>query len=120
MLSLVSVLVGLACFIWPLAPSSINIGFVAGIISGVLDAAANGFRKDLAGKIDKYILVFITTLGGVIVSNLMMFYFKQNLNFISSLSINTWVVGLMFGFFLVAVNYLLLVGFQNFDLSLYF
>ncbi len=117
-LSLVSVLFGLACFIWPLALSSISIGFVAGIISGVLDAAANGFRKDLAGKIDKYILVFITTLGGVIVSSLMMFYFKQNLNFISSLSIKTWVVGLTFGFFLVAVNYLLLVGFQNFDLSL--
>ena len=48
----------------------------------------------------------------------MMFYFKQNFNFISSLSVNTWAVGLMFGFILVAVNYLLLVGFQNFDLSL--
>lgn len=117
-LSLVSVVIGLACFIWPLSLSSLNIGFVAAIISGLLDAAANGFRKDLAGKIDKFILVFITTLGGVIVSGMMMFYFKQNFDFISSLSVNTWAVGLMFGFILVAVNYLLLVGFQNFDLSL--
>lgn len=117
-LSLVSVIIGLACFIWPLSLSSLNIGFVAAIISGILDAAANGFRKDLGRKIDKFILVFITTLGGVIVSSLMMFYFKQNFNFISNLSVNTWAVGLMFGFILVAVNYLLLVGFQNFDLSL--
>jgi len=116
--SLVSVLIGLVFFIWPLSLSSLNIGFVAAIISGLLDAVANGFRKDLAGKIDKFILVFITTLGGVVVSGLMMFYFKQNFNFISSLSVNTWAVGLMFGFILVAVNYLLLVGFQNFDLSL--
>jgi drug/metabolite transporter (DMT)-like permease len=91
---------------------------MAAIMSGLLDAAANGFRKDLAGKIDKFILVFITTLGGVFVSGLMMFYFNQSFNFVSGLSTNTWIVGLIFGFILVAINYLLLIGFQNFDLSL--
>lgn len=116
--SLISVLIGLFCFIWPLSLSSLNLGFIAAIISGLFDAAANGFRKDLAGKIDKFILVFITTLGGVFVSGLMMFYFNQNFGFISNLTANTWLVGLLFGFILVAVNYLLLVGFQNFDLSL--
>ncbi|EKE00340.1 MAG: hypothetical protein ACD_22C00045G0006 [uncultured bacterium] len=117
-LSLILVLIGLGLFAYPFTNSSINLGFIAGVISGVLDGSANGFRKDLAGKISKFVLVLLTAIGGVFVSGLMMTYFHQGVAYLGSMSTTAWVVGAFFGSLLVILNYLLLVGFQNFDLSL--
>jgi len=117
-LSLIFVIIGLGLFVYPFTKDTINIGFIAGIISGVLDGLANGFRKDLAGKASKFILVLLTTIGGVFVSGLMMGYFHQSIFSMSTMSMNGWILGAFFGSLLVGVNYLLLVGFQNFDLSL--
>lgn len=114
--SLILVIGGLCLFAYPL--SKVSVGILAGVASGILDGAANGFRKDLSGKVGKYLLVLSTAIGGVLVSGLMIFFFKQDLNFMSSLSTQRWVVGAFFGVLLILVNYLLLVGFQNFDLSL--
>lgn len=117
-LSLLLVLTGLALFVYPFTSSSLNLGFIAGVVSGILDGSANAFRKDLAGKVNKYILVLLTAIGGVFVSGLMMFYFHQELNYLGSMSVTTWFIGAFFGSLLVILNYLLLIGFQNFDLSL--
>ena len=117
-MSLGLVLGGLAFFAYPFSSSSINLGLMAGIVSGVLDGAANGFRKDLAGKVNKLVLVLLTAIGGMLVSGVMMGYFQQNFGVFSSMSINAWVIGAIFGSLLVIINYLLLVGFQNFDLGL--
>jgi drug/metabolite transporter (DMT)-like permease len=117
-LSLIFVLVGLGLFAYPFSNNSINLGFIAGVIGGVFDGSANGFRKNLAGKINKLILVLLTVIGGVFVSGVMMGYFHQNLEYISSMSTTAWIVGGFFGTLLVVLNYLLLIGFQNFDLSL--
>lgn len=116
--SLILVLIGLGLFAYPFTNSSINLGFIAGVISGVLDGSANGFRKDLAGKISKLVLVLLTTIGGVLVSGLMIAYFHQSAHYLATMSTTSWVIGAFFGFLLVILNYLLLVGFQNFDLSL--
>jgi len=117
-LSLILVLAGLAMFVYPFPSQSLVIGLGAGVLSGILDGISNGFRKDLSGKISKWFLVLLTTIGGVAVSGLMMVYFQQNLSYLTSLSLPVWGVAAFFGFCLVAVNYLLLVGFQNFDVSL--
>ncbi|HUW21816.1 MAG TPA: DMT family transporter [Candidatus Bathyarchaeia archaeon] len=117
-LSLILVLVGLGLFAYPFTNSSINLGFVAGVVSGVLDGSANGFRKDLAGKISKFVLVLLTAIGGLIVSGLIMTYFHQSVNYLGFMSTTAWIIGGFFGALLVILNYLLLVGFQNFDLSL--
>lgn len=117
-LSLILVIIGLCLFIYPFTKTSVNFGFIAGIVAGIFDGIANGFRKNLAGKISKPFLVLLTTIGGVLVSGLMMTYFQQNLNFISTMPTITWIIGAFFGFLLVINNYLLLVGFQNFDLGL--
>lgn len=116
--SLLLVLIGIALFAFPFSNSSINLGFIAGVLSGVLDGAANGFRKDLAGKISKVVLVALTAVGGVLVSGFMMGYFNQSISFLSSISTTAWIIGGLFGALLVVVNYLLLVGFKNFDLGL--
>lgn len=117
-LSLIMALIGLFLFAYPFSKSSISLGFVAGVIGGVLDGSANYFRKELAGKINKLVLVLLTTLGGVIVSGLMIGYFHQSANYLATMSPTAWIVGGFFGSLLVILNYLLLVGFQNFDLSL--
>lgn len=117
-LSLLLVAFGLACFTWPLSRETLNFGFLAAVISSLFDSISNALRKNLAGKVDKFILVFITTVGGVVISGLMMVYFKQTFSFFTHIPTNTWLTGICFGFILAAVNYLLLLGFQNFDLSL--
>src|SRR5215207_7823852 len=60
-LSLIFALIGLGLFAYPFTNDSINLGFITGIVSGVLDGSANGFRKQLAGKISKSVLVLLTT-----------------------------------------------------------
>jgi len=117
-ISLVLVLIGIALFAFPFSNSSINLGFIAGVLSGVLDGAANGFRKDLSGKVSKVVLVALTAVGGVLVSGFMMGYFNQSLGYLASISTTAWIIGGLFGALLVIVNYLLLVGFKNFDLGL--
>ncbi len=116
--SLFLVLGGLVFFAYPFSSSSINLGLVAGIMSGIFDGTANSFRKDLAGKMNKLFLVLLTAIGGMLVSGLMMSYFHQDLQFFSSMSASAWMIGAFFGFILVVINYLLLVGFQNFDLGM--
>jgi len=116
--SLTCVVIGLACFAYPFSKESLTFGLLAGVISGLFDAISNAFRKDLSGKVDKFLLVLFTAVGGMIVAGGMALYFKQNLGFFTEMSTKTTLVGLLFGALLVGVNYLLLVGFQNFDLSL--
>jgi drug/metabolite transporter (DMT)-like permease len=84
----------------------------------VLDGSANGFRKDLAGKISKLVLALLTTSGGILVSGSMIAYFHQSANYVTTMSTTAWVVGAFFGCLALILSYLLLVGFQNFDLSL--
>lgn len=116
--SLILVIIGLIFFVYPFSNGSLNLGLIAGIISGIIDGAANGFRKDLAGKVNKLVLVLLTAIGGVFVSGIMMAHFQQGFSYLGSLSVSGWVIGAFFGSLLVIINYLLLVGFQNFDLGL--
>jgi drug/metabolite transporter (DMT)-like permease len=117
-LSLIFALIGLGLFAYPFTDGGINMGLITGMVSGVLDGSANGFRKDLAGKISKLVLVLLTTIGGVLVSGLMIAYFHQSANYVATMSTTAWVIGAFFGGLLAILNYLLLVGFQNFDLSI--
>lgn len=123
-LSLVFSLAGLASFLYPYSPpaqaslSNFNGGFLWGLSGGLLDGIANVFRKTLGGNVKKILLVFLTMVGGVVVSGSVLALLGENASFIKNVSATAWGVGLIFGLLLVAVNYLLLFGFQNFDLNL--
>jgi drug/metabolite transporter (DMT)-like permease len=117
-ISLFCVGIGLFCFVYPFSINELSLGLLLAIVAGMFDSISNIFRKDLSGKIDKFILVLITTLGGMLISGIMMVYFKQTFAFIGKMPLNGWMVALLFGFLLAAVNYITLVGFQNFDLSI--
>ena len=116
-ISIMLVLLGLTCFVYPFSFTAATLGFVAGIISGIFDGAANGFRKDLVGKIDKLFLVFLTAVGGIIVSGLMIVQTHASLTFLTQMPLQIWLIGILFGLLLIINNFLLLVGFQNYELG---
>lgn len=115
-IAVLSALLGLVFFASPLSLSNINIGLIYGVLSGFMDTVSNSFKKHLSGKIDRFTLIAIQMLGGVIVSLLLMNFSKTL--FIPQISFLTIFVSLLFGFLLFLINYLLLVGFSNFDLNL--
>ena len=114
-ISLVLVIIGVGFFAYPFA--GINIGLVAGLASGFFDSAANGLRKSFSGATDRLMIVLVTSLSGAIAAAILILASRQPIAFVSGLSPAIWLAGLVFGIMLFANNYLLLVGFQNFELT---
>ena len=115
-LSIFFAIVGLIFFTSPFSLASLNIGLIYGVLSGFMDVISNSFKKHLSGKLDRFVLIAIQMFGGIIISLILMFYSKTL--YIPQMSSQTIFVGLLFGLLLLTINYLLLVGFQNFDLNL--
>ena len=111
-------LIGLFFFVNPISLLSSGLGVAAGFVSGIFDAVGNSCRKEFSGKVDKVFLILLTTLGGILISGLMLFGLRQDAAFIRHISLPILSVGLFFGFLLVVVNYLLLIGFQRFELGM--
>lgn len=114
--SLILVSIGLLIYAYPFDRSFFSLGFFFAVLAGFFDASANSFRKYLAGKVDRFVLVFLQMIGGIAVAFPLMFFSHQL--FLPHLSVQSWIVGIVFGCCLVAISYLTLVGFQNFDLNL--
>jgi len=115
-LAIISSIIALYYFTIPFSLTNINIGLIFGILSGFMDALSNSFKKHLGGKVDRFLLIAIQMMGTIIVSLALMFYTKTLT--IPQISPFILSVGLIFGFFLMLNNYLMLVGFHNFDLNL--
>lgn len=94
----------------------LNLGFIFGFFGGAFDSTTNAFRRFLAGKVERFVLVAIQMLGGIAVAIIFMFIFKQVIP--TSISLTTVLVAILFGFLLLALNFLLNYGFQDFDLNL--
>lgn len=116
-LSLFLVFVGLIFLAYPsLSLHALNIGFVYGLLAGLLDAIANSFRKYLAGKMERLLLVGFQMIGSLVVAVSLMLFFKSS--FSLHLSTSSIFIGILFGVLLMCISYLTLIGFQNFDLNL--
>jgi len=115
-LAIISSILALYFFTAPFSFKNINIGLVFGILSGFMDTLSNTFKKHLGDKVDRFLLVSIQMMGTIIISLVLMLYTKTL--FIPQISPFILLVGLLFGFFLMLNNYLMLVGFHNFDLNL--
>lgn len=115
-ISLAMVFVGLLIYSFPFQSGIFSIGFLLAIASGGFDALANCFRKALAGKIDRFVLVALQMIGGLSIAVVLIQFFQQTT--LPTLSPTTWIIGILFGFSLVTISYLTLVGFSNFDLNL--
>ncbi len=115
-LSLALVGAGLCVYVYPFSFSSITTGCVFAMLSGLFDTLANSFRKYLSGKVDRFVLVVLQMIGGLILAVALMLVFGQTS--MPSLSSFAWLVGAIFGVCLVAISYLTLIGFQYFELNL--
>lgn len=115
-LAIVSSILALYYFTIPFSLTNINTGLVFGILSGFADALSNTFKKHLGGKVDKFFLVSIQMMGTIIVSLILMLTTETLL--IPHISPLIFLIGLVFGFLLMVNNYLMVVGFNNFDLNL--
>jgi drug/metabolite transporter (DMT)-like permease len=116
--ALVLVICGLLSFIYPFSLASLNIGFLLGFTSGILDGVGNALRKNLAEKYEKFSLVFLLMMAGILLSFSLMLFSNEPLDFAARMSSFGWLIAILFGFILMFVNYLALVGFQNFDLNI--
>jgi drug/metabolite transporter (DMT)-like permease len=114
--SLVFAAIGLFFFVGSLSNLFINIGFLLGLIAGVLDTIANSFRKYLSGNFDRYFIASIPLVGGFVIAIIMILLSRQSLT--PHISAASWGIGLLFGLLLFGVNYLLSYGFRHFDLNL--
>lgn len=114
-LSLGLVVVGLAVYNYPFSGQFLSVGAGLAVLSGVFDATANGFKKFFSGKVDRFVLVALQMVGGLVVAGILSL--QQGFTF-PSLSPTAWIVGVVFGFSLVLVSYLTLFGFSHFDLNL--
>jgi drug/metabolite transporter (DMT)-like permease len=110
------VLMGVFIYTYPLTLASFNVGFLLGLIAGLFDTITNVFRKHIAGKADRFVLVNIQMLGGILVASVAALLFNQF--HIPEISNTSWAIGAIFGIGLIGISYLTLVGFQNFDLNL--
>lgn len=115
-ISIFLVITGLICFAYPLSINTLTLGLFAGLISGTLDGITNAFRKDLTGKIDKALLIFFPAVMGIVISFIAL-VFTQSMSFPNPLSPATLVAGLIVGSLIIIGNYLMLIGFQNFELG---
>ena len=110
------VFLGLVFFVYPsYSTNALNIGFFMGLLSGVVEAISNFYRKFLAGKIDRFMLVAIQLLGGLVIAGILMAF--SGSSFTPSVSLSTVFVAFGFGVLIMLISFLLLIGFQNFDLG---
>jgi drug/metabolite transporter (DMT)-like permease len=116
MVSLGLVVLGLTVYTYPFNFSLLGGGFFLAVLAGFFDATANSLRKHLSGKVDRFVLVSLQMIGGLIAASVMLAIFGPLA--LPSLSLSSWVVGIIFGIEVVAIAYLTLIGFQNFDLNL--
>lgn len=115
-LGLVLAAIGLIFLSYPFSLAILNLGLVYAMVSGLFDSGTNTFRRLISGKVDRFVLVAIQMLAGVVVASVLLLIYKQP--FPIFLSSGTLGIALIFGFLLMSVSFLTLIGFQNFDLGL--
>lgn len=116
--SLILVVLGIYSITYPFSIKHTNMGMIYGVLSGFLWSISNAFLKHFDKKIERSLLVFLQMLSGTVIGSALVLIVNGYGYRIPSISINAWMVGLAFGALLVLVGYLLVYGFQNYDLNL--
>lgn len=114
-ISLILILISLGFFTNITTNFNIDLGFVYGLISGILQTITSIFQKRLIG-INRLSLVKIQTFTGLIFALIFM-YFTNSLN-LPILPIEGIITALIYGLLFLIISYLLLIGFQKTDINL--
>lgn len=114
-ISLVLILISLGFFTNITTNFNIDLGFVYGLISGILQTITSIFQKRLIG-INRLSLVKIQTFTGLIFAMIFM-YFTSSLN-LPILPVEGIIAALIYGLLFLIISYLLLIGFQKTDINI--
>lgn len=113
--SLLSALAGFAFFLMPFSCKNLNLGFICGILSGIIYGIASTFKKYLRGKISRLWLVEISAIATVLF--MLPFIFLNQAPSPQVLSIKVFLTACIFAIIVITAEFLSVVGFQNFDLN---
>ncbi|MEN9327242.1 MAG: hypothetical protein RI947_50 [Candidatus Parcubacteria bacterium] len=114
-ITLLCIMAALICFTNPFQGFTLNIGFIFGLISGVLQTIASIFQKILGESTDRLGLVMIQTLAGCVMAVIVLI-FTHTLT-IPWMPLTAWGVIALFGAMFLAISYLFLIGFQKTNLN---
>jgi drug/metabolite transporter (DMT)-like permease len=109
-------LFGIFCFSFPISHTGLNSGFILGLVSGFLYSGINTGIKLMNKNIDKLTVVAVQMFGGVIVTGGILAVTKQTV--FPQLTLQGSYLVLISSLLLLLATFLILVGFQNFDLNL--
>jgi len=110
-------LVLLAIFVFtdPLGTSTLGIGFVFGLLSGIVQGIASSFQKKLSGTTDRLSLLVVQTVAGAALAAVVLLAIGEPL--FVGLSGFDWLIAGIFGMSMLAISYLFLVGFKYTNLN---
>ncbi len=116
MISAFLALIGLAVFAYPFnIRGAALIGVVAGLLAGVLDASSNSLRKYIV-KTPREILMITSFTTAVVLMSLAV-AINSGPAIIAPVTVPVYVAMLVHAVCIVAVGYLLIYGFQHFDVN---
>jgi drug/metabolite transporter (DMT)-like permease len=114
-IALILIFGSLICFTKPFNGFVLDIGFIFGLIAGVIQTVASIFQKTIGDKTDRLSLIIIQTFTGAVIAFIAMI-FTNTVSF-SSLQLSGLVVAIIFGGVFLAISYLMLIGFQRTNLN---
>lgn len=118
-ITIVLAIAGLICFTVPFNNNPALFGIILCLIGGCCDAIANASRKYLAKDSHRFTLVNVQMIGAIFVA--IVFGVLSHQPFlpttITSISVSAIITLILFGLSIIAVSYLTLIGFGNFDLN---
>ena len=105
----------LILFTKPFSDFSLELGFVFGLLAGVLQAVTSMYQKQLSQTCSRVSLLFAQTIGGTVLAAAAVVYFGGSL--LVSLPTLPLVFLIFFGVAFLLISYLFLVGFKYANLN---
>jgi drug/metabolite transporter (DMT)-like permease len=112
--SLILLMIGLVLFIHPLSLSSFGPAALFALAAGLLEGSSHALRKQLK-NVTREIVVFVQSSFSVIVG--MLVFTSSGEKFVKVSDVQGIFVGILFGFALVGMGYLLGYGFAHSEVS---
>jgi drug/metabolite transporter (DMT)-like permease len=114
-IALALVLLAILAFTNPFGNSVLGIGFVFGLLSGIVQGIASSFQKKLSSATDRLSLLILQTATGAALAAAVLLCTGQSL--VVPLSAFNWLIASIFGLSMLAISYLFLVGFKYANLN---
>lgn len=115
-IALVFILLAVVAFTNPLESLNIQVGFIFGIISGLIQTIASSFQKIVGKSTNRIGLLLIQAIAGVVIAASALIVSGETL--LPSLPIEPLLATVFFGIVFLVISYLFLVGFKYTNLNI--